>query len=292
MLDNASIPATIKFASFGIFAMISMCMIFNERLNTQKKLKQAFSNLLSFLSKRLVIKHFSSHEISEKMCRNMWEVRLQSINLNPNVPPEKDYEAFRSFFLDSNTTAATLWNSNGELQGFYGWNLKTSNFQGMTYKRMYMEYGFMNKEYRGRPELNICILISGLKILWDGFGFPIFAVGVCYPSSYIKFRSAFQVFTFKSSNISEQHSSILQSFMNDYYEDTYDCSKKLVKMRTVPHPLHIRSHHVQSMIHEYLELNPIWKDGYGMPIIFDMNITTFYRYFKGKIASILGLRRK
>ena len=238
----------------------------------------------SISSKRLSIKHIPSKEISNELCKILWNVRLLNVNLNPNVSHEKDFQDFQKYICDHSTTVATFWDPKQELQGFYGVNVRKSSFDGKLYQQVYIEYGYMNKEYRRRPEMNISILLIGLKILWTGIGRTIYAVGVAYPSSYIKIKSAVDVYTLHG-EISRSHKEILNRFLAEHCSDSFDSQKKLVKMRTLPHPVPVNSPKMQQMFSEYESLNQLWRDGYGLPLVFDGNISNFFQYLIRKLFS-------
>ena len=165
------------------------------------------------------------------------------------------------FFIAPNAIASTFWDSNNMLQGFYACHIKECSFQGKTYQRAFLDYSFMNKEYRGGQEMNFAIFLTGLKILWLGLGSQKFGVGVAYPSTYLKFCSVLNVYTFNTPGISSYHEAILTDFVQDYFEDSFDANKKLVKMRTLPHPFHVKNPTTQKFIEYYEDINPYWKEG-------------------------------
>jgi hypothetical protein len=244
-----------------------------------------FQQIRTFLSKRLHTKKYQSFEVTPDLCRNLWQCRLKNIDLDPKVDPDTDFIEFQKYFKDPNTSVATFWDKEGKLQGFYGMNIVKMNHGKKPFVRVWFEYTFMNTEFRRRPELNISSGIEAFKTIVTNFGIPIVGVSVAYPNVFIKMKQNHpNIVTLKSEKLLPMHEHVLKGLITDYFQEYYDQENKIVKMRTLPHEVKVKGKKMQENLDEYTKLNPKWKEGYALPILFEGNLKVLLWYIKRRLS--------
>jgi hypothetical protein len=238
----------------------------------------------------LKVRYFRPGSLSPETCRRLWRLRLDNIGLKPEVDPEADYRSFAGYF-NGGTTAVTFWDSSGELQGFYGWNEKVLRVEETDVLRIILEYAFINPRYRGRPEFLLAALRLGVPLLLRHAGAIKVAGGIAYPGSYVAAKQVTgRVVTFSSPSLTPALRRVLEDIASELGGDGYDRATGLVRMRTLPvvHRKVSARPSVRSALAEYEAENPRWKEGYGLPVCFELDWGAVAVSARRLLASALG----
>lgn len=211
--------------------------------------------------------------ITPALCRQMWQLRLQNIRLRPEVDPEDDYAAFAAYF-HGGATAVTFWDAAGALQGFHGWSLTQREVLGQRFSRVVAEYAFFNQGHRGGPELVLAALRLATPLLLRDRRRRKVVVGVAYPGTYVSARlMAARLVSLRGPEITPAERLLLEEFAAEHGGAGFDRAAGVVRMRTVPilQDRTSRRAPVRAALAEFEQLNPRWREGYGLPILIDLS---------------------
>ncbi len=225
---------------------------------------------------RHVWKQTAYHVPEKALVRELWNLRLRFLKLKPSVLPEDDFIAFRKYLVDPRTTTYVTRAQGGKLGGFYC--LRRERFgKAMVFG---VEYLIFERSARHLRRFILTFILTYVQA-WPNvlLGRSIYFASVNYPSAYrfILVRTGHQMLTSKTVTDDAQ-CKVLEAFCRA--QGNYDEDSRLCTLRTLPPPT------IEAFpgLDEYERMNPNWRQGIGLPILYPMKWPLFVHLLLGALT--------
>lgn len=229
--------------------------------------------MMIYMSRRLRLEYFDGARIPEGRLRELWQLRVDMLELHKS--PEADWEYFRAFVTRADSAILAFVSPDGRAQGFFTIAFMPVEHLGTKGLLLYSKYFYFREAYRGHYMTILApwvLLPIGLR----DFGLrPLHFVSTTFPQSFVSLsRSAGNVRALASADITPWQHAALRGFVRELYPDDFDetrgvvCNQNVVDTGSMP-----RSEEALTLHAEYERLNPTWREGHTLPIIFSVNGT-------------------
>ncbi len=220
---------------------------------------------------------YSAETIDESICRALWKIRLEYLELGQTVCHEEDWQKFRSALMQGDRRIVVFRDKSKTLQGFYVNAYDTLEVEGRRALCMSTKYTYLHPALRGRPTM----MTSGFRLYLETvqrFGLmPTFMVGVTFPNSYIFVHATLgRIWTLQEPQIPEFERALLTKYAKAK-TSSFDESRGLVFHPNRPPSLSSGvkgSPELGRLYAKYQRLNPKWRDGWAMPLIGRVGLRT------------------
>lgn len=208
--------------------------------------------------------------IPEPVLREAWALRVEHLTLARSV--EDDWAYFSAFVRGSDRVIMTFADRSGRMQGFFTVAFLPVDIRGRRALLMYSKYYYFRRRYRGRPE--------GLIAPWRLLPWVLRRYGVrrlcfvttAYPQSYVSLaRTSGKVYSLREEGTPAWERDALIAFGHAFCGDAFDERTGLVKSATVADSEALPSKAASALAARYEALNPRWRDGFMLPILFHVN---------------------
>jgi hypothetical protein len=223
-------------------------------------------------------------EADEDVVRACWLLRLEMLTLHR--PREADWAHFHAFVTQPNACLFTFRDTAGEVQGFFtilfipvahpvdprGDPRGDRTQKGLL---LYSKYFYFRAGYRGHPKTLLAPWML-VPIALRRFGVRrLHFVSTTYPQSFVSLsRSAGNVVALASPDITPWKAAALRGFAETFYPDDFDLASGVVLHQNVPDsPSVARSPDALALGEVYERLNPRWREGRTLPILFSVDAT-------------------
>ena len=222
---------------------------------------------------RLRFQYWDGAKAPEVLLRELWRLRVEMLDLCKS--PDADWQYFQAFVSAPDSAILTFHDTADRVQGFFTIAFMPVEHLGKKGLLLYSKYFYFRRAYRGHYKTILAPWVL-LPIGFRNYGLrSIHFVSTTYPQSFVSLsRSAGNVRALHSADISPWQSAALTEFAATLYPDDFDGSSGIVRnQNVVDTPSMPRSPESRALHDEYLRLNPDWRDGNTLPIIFSVDPT-------------------
>ena len=221
-------------------------------------------------SQRLSHRFYEGEHLPEDVLREAWSLRVEMLTLSRSL--DDDWAIFSGHMRKSDRCLFTF-HAAGRMQGFF-----TIAFLPMAHERrrmllMYSKYFYFRRDYRG----HYLTLLAPWRLLpyaFSRYGWrSLHFVTTAFPQSYVSLaRTAGRVFSLRDDDTPNWRRQALRTFGQAMCGDAFDADSGLIGGNNVPDaealPL---SEEAKALHARYEALNPRWREGYTMAIMFSVD---------------------
>ncbi len=206
--------------------------------------------------------------ITETDLRSAWRLRLEFVSLRRTEI--QDWDLFSKAIRGPDRCLFAFDDESGVLQGFFTLAFLSLDIQGRRALLMYSKFFYIRPAFRGHYAtqtapwklLPLALRRYGLRSLHF--------VTTAFPQSFVSLsRTAGRVYSLRDSSIPSWEQAALLSFARTLCAENFVESEGLVGGSNVADSIPPRpSAEAERLFAHYETLNPRWRDGYSLPILF------------------------
>jgi len=226
--------------------------------------------------------------MDEAAVREAWELRLEMLTLTTSR--EDDWAYFSRFVAGPDRCLFSFVDPDGALQGFFSIAFMPFQHAGRRGLLMYSKYFYFRRAYRGHPKTVLAPWkLVPLSIRRFGLRHLHF-VTTAFPQSYVSlYRTSGRVYSLREPDTPEWQRHALHAFATEFCGEHFDAQTGLVGGSNVADsPSAARSEEARALAAKYEQLNPNWRDGFALPIIFNVDARLVFHNVKRVLR---GVRR-
>lgn len=218
----------------------------------------------------LDIHYLEGEAIPEPLLRSLWSLRLEMLTLNRSE--DDDWRSFSAWARGPDKCLFAFLDGDGAPQGFFTVAFMPLDHDGARHLLMYSKYFYFRPAYRGHYKtllapwrlLPLALRRYGLRRLHF--------VTTSYPQSYVSLsRTAGRVWSL-SEPAPPQKRAALEHFALAVGRDGFDPDRGVVSSDTVADSASLpRSDEARRLFATYEQLNPRWREGWTLPILFSVD---------------------
>lgn len=219
----------------------------------------------------LKFRYHAGSSVPEDRLREAWAVRVEMLDLARS--PEQDWRYFRAFVRREDTALIAFYDHQSTIQGFFTISYFPVEHRGHRGLLLFSKYFYFRRPYRGHYKTLLAPWVL-LPIALRRYGWrSLHFVASTYPQSFVSLsRSSGNAVALRSSGISAWQHAALQGFARAFFGDDFDPREGIIRnQNVVSTPGLPPSAHGRRLAAEYERLNPHWRDGCSLPIIFSVD---------------------
>lgn len=209
--------------------------------------------------------------VEEDLLRELWLLRLEMLTLTRSR--EQDWQEFRAAVTGPDRHVFAFLDPDDRAQGFFTIAALPVDVGRRRLLLMYSKYFYFRPDHRGHPRtllapwrlVPIQLRRHGLRSLHF--------VTTAFPQSYVSLtRTAGRTWSLRQHDTPPWARAALEAFATAFCPDTFDPETGLVHGSNVADAESLpRSREARRLAARYEELNPTWRDGVTMPILFSVD---------------------
>lgn len=217
---------------------------------------------------------FRYHEgagLPEGRLREIWALRVEMLDLVRS--PEEDWRYFSAFVRRDDTAVMAFYDHDEAIQGFFTISYVPVEHLGRKGLLLFSKYFYFRRAYRGHYKTMLAPWLL-LPIAWRRHGLRrVHFVTSTYPQSFVSLsRSSGNAVALHSAEIGPWQRAALRGFARAFYGDDFDEPSGIIRnQNVVSTPGLPQSEPSRRLAAEYERLNPDWRDGCSLPIIFSLD---------------------
>ncbi len=227
--------------------------------------------------------------IDEELLRRLWRLRLEMLTLTRSE--EQDWAEFSAACTGPEKQVFAFLDPEGEPQGFFTIRFLPVDAAGRRMLLMFSKYFYFRKAYRGHPKT----YLSPWRLLGTSLrrygARSLHFVTTAFPQSYVSLtRTSGRTWSTRDVDAPVWAREALDQFARTVAPSTYDPGAGLVRGGNVPDDEFLpRSAEAKRLYARYEELNPDWREGNALPILFSVDPRLVW--FNAKRVVTRALRR-
>lgn len=209
--------------------------------------------------------------ITDDLLRELWRLRLEMLTLTR--PEEQDWAEFRGNVRGEGRFVFAFVDPDGVAQGFFTIATLPVDVTRRRLLLMYSKYFYFRPTHRGHPRtllapwvlLPIQLRRHGLRSLHF--------VTTAFPQSYVSLtRTAGRTWSLRQDTTPAWAREALEAFGAHFCPEGFDPATGLVHGSNVADAESLpRSREARRLAEAYEQLNPYWRDGVSLPILFSVD---------------------
>ena len=223
------------------------------------------------MSRPLRVLLLASHEVPEERLREIWRLRLEMLTLTR--PEAQDWEEFRRAVVGPDRYVFVFVDPQDVAQGFFTIAMLPVEVGRRRMLLMFSKFFYFRRAYRGHPK-TILAPWRLLPIAWRGHGLrSLHFVTTAFPQSYVSLtRTSGRTWSLRDDQAPTWARAALTQFAQAFYPGSFDSEEGVVRGANVadgesmPHSAEARR-----LAQRYEELNPTWREGTTLPILFSVD---------------------
>lgn len=223
-------------------------------------------------TRSLKFRYHDGPSIAEPLLREIWNVRVGMLELNRTE--EDDWAYFSAFVRGDDTVVLAFYDDVGAVRGFFTISYIPIEFDGRKDLLLFSKYFYFQKAYRGHYKTLAAPWVL-LPIGFNRHGLRrLHFVTSAFPQSFVSLsRSSGNVRTLKGEMTSAWEKKALTHFARSFYGDDFDETAGIVRNQNLVNtPGLPMSEEGRKLAAEYERLNPNWRTGSTLPILFSVNV--------------------
>lgn len=238
----------------------------------------------------LTIVFHDGPDIPDEVLREAWELRLEMLTLT--TTPEEDWASFSGVVRGEDRCLFSFVDREGRIQGFFSYAYLPVDHDGRRGVLVYSKYWYFRPDYRGHyktmvaPWYMLSVIARKYRTLSMHF------VTTAFPQSYVSLsRTASRVYSLREGDTPSWEREALRVFARAFSGPNFDDTTGLVGGSNVPDaPSLPKSEEAQRLHEKYECLNPEWRRGFALPILFSLNRDLVYHNLKRILRRSLANR--
>lgn len=225
----------------------------------------------------------SGAQLDASTTREMWQFRLQFMQIRPGADPDADYEAFAKT-VKAADVAVLGRDRQGHLCSMIVVRAEVRTFDGQEFVWFWPEYGFLAPAYRGSIGYVALFMIS----LWQlrrklGSHLPAYVVTIGWPSGFLSYRAIIELRLLGDPAATNWENRMVTSMAQEMTGENFEPERQRVRMRVLPRsPMRPqKTPHLQRSLEYYLQHNPDWSEGYAAVV--------YYRFPPGGLQMLFSI---
>lgn len=231
-------------------------------------------------------------QLTDDVVRELWELRLEYLTLQKSR--EDDWTYFRAFLDRDDASAFVFRDPQGTVQGFFTIAMFPVDALGQRGLLLYSKYFYFHRAYRGHPASTLApwrllpLAIRRYGVRWLHF------CTSAFPQSFVSLsRGSGNLRALGEPGISPWQQEALTRFAREFYPDAFDEDAGLVRNQNVADEEGLpRGAEAQALYERYERLNPTWREGNSLPVIFRVDptlvVTNVRRNVRRLVRSLRG----
>jgi hypothetical protein len=223
------------------------------------------------VSRPLRVLLLASHDVPEERLREIWRLRLEMLTLTR--PEAQDWEEFRRAVVGPDRYVFVFVDPHDVAQGFFTIAMLPVEVGRRRMLLMFSKFFYFRRAYRGHPK-TILAPWRLLPIAWRGFGLrSLHFVTTAFPQSYVSLtRTSGRTWSLRDAEAPSWARAALTEFAQTFYPTSFDAEEGVVRGANVADGESLaRSGEAQRLAQRYEELNPRWREGITLPILFSVD---------------------
>ena len=212
-----------------------------------------------------------SAEISDERLREIWRLRLEMLTLTR--PEAQDWEEFRSAVVGPDRFVFVFVDPDDVAQGFFTIAMLPVDVERRRMLLMFSKFFYFRPAYRGHPT-TILAPWRLVPIALRRFGpRSLHFVTTAFPQSYVSLtRTAGRTWSLRDEGTPPRVRQALVVFAETFYPTAFDREEGVVRGANVADGDSLpRSAEARRLAERYEELNPDWRAGVTLPILFTVD---------------------
>ncbi len=221
--------------------------------------------------RRLIARLYEGDAIPHAVLREVWSLRLELLTLTRS--PEADWANFRRYVEGADRMLFVFVDDDGRAQGFFSIAFIPLEIEHRRLLLMYSKYFYFRRDFRGHP----ATMMSPWRLLPIGLrrygARSLHFVTTAFPQSYVSlYRSSGRVWSLREPEIPGWKAHALRTFAGAWCGADFDAETGLVTGANVADSESMpRSEEARRLYDRYEQLNPDWRQGYTLPILFSVD---------------------
>lgn len=210
-------------------------------------------------------------DVDDAVLRELWRLRLEMLTLTR--PEEQDWAEFRANTVGAGRFVFAFRDPDGVAQGFFTIATLPVDLPRRRLLLMYSKYFYFRPAYRGHPKtILVPWVLAPIQLRRHGLR-SLHFVTTAFPQSYVSLtRTAGRTWSLRQDDTPAWAREALHAFGQHFCPDTFDPETGLVRGSNVADADSLpRSAEARRLAERYEELNPYWRDGVSMPILFSVD---------------------
>ncbi|MEC7522688.1 MAG: hypothetical protein VYE22_22560 [Myxococcota bacterium] len=223
------------------------------------------------MARRLHLRFCDGEAIPEDLLREVWALRLTMLTLTRSR--EADWEVFSGFVRGPDRCLFAFVDDDEVVRGFFTIAFLPMEEPGRRDLLMYSKYFYFHRDFRGHPK-SILSPWRLLPLTLRRYG-PrrLHFVTTAFPQSYVSLaRTSGRVFSLRDPGLPAWERRALTRFAQTFCGDAFDEGEGLVGGSNVADSESLpRSPEARALHDRYEALNPRWREGFSLPILFHVD---------------------
>lgn len=210
-------------------------------------------------------------DITEARLREIWRLRLEMLTLTRSE--EQDWAEFRAAVVGPDRFVFAFVDPQDVVQGFFTIAMLPVDVGRRRMLLMFSKFFYFRPAYRGHPK-TILAPWRLLPIALRRFGpRSLHFVTTAFPQSYVSLtRTAGRTWSLREEAAPAKVHQALVAFAEAFYPTSFDAAEGVVRGANVADSDSLpRSSEARRLAERYDELNPSWRDGVSLPILFSVD---------------------
>ncbi len=223
--------------------------------------------------RRLTFRFLEGDALTDEVVRELWELRLTYLTLSKSR--EEDWAFFRAFLSRDDASAFVFRDPDGVVQGFFTIALLPMEIDGTRGLLMYSKYFYFHTAYRGHPMSTIAPWVL-LPIAVKRYGLRwLYFCTTTFPQSFVSLsRGSGNAYALRDADIPTWQRKALSRFAETFYPDDFVPDRGIITRQNVADENGVaRGREAEALRERYEALNPRWREGESLPIIFRVDGT-------------------
>lgn len=232
------------------------------------------------MAKPLSIRLSDGPTLSPELIRELWALRRRYITLSKSEEADKAY--FSEFISADNSLVASFHAPDGTLGGFFTIAQIPVEHEGRKGLLLYSKYFYFDKTYRGHYKTLLAPWLI-LPKAFRRFGLRhLYFVTTAFPQSYVSLaRSTGNVRALHDEKTTGWERHALDYFSRHFFGEDWQAERGVVINQNVADSESVaRGEEARRLTENFERLNPAWREGQSLPIIFPVDWTTISHSFK------------
>ncbi len=223
------------------------------------------------MARPLDVRVVDGDAIDDDLLRELWRLRLEMLTLTR--PEEQDWQEFAAAVRGPEKQVFAFVDPDGQAQGFFTIRFLPVEAGGRRMLLMFSKYFYFRKAYRGHPKTYLAPWrLLGTSLRRYGAR-SLHFVTTAFPQSYVSLtRTSGRTWSTRDAAAPAWASEALATFASTVAPSSFDPDAGLVRGGNVPDDEWLpRSSEAKRLHARYEELNPTWRDGNALPILFSVD---------------------
>ncbi len=212
-----------------------------------------------------------STEVSEELLREIWRLRLEMLTLTRSEA--QDWDEFQQAVVGPNRFVFVFVDPQGKAQGFFTIAMLPVDVGRRRLLLMFSKFFYFRRAYRGHPK-TILAPWRLVPVALRRFGLrSLHFVTTAYPQSYVSLtRTSGRTWSLRDSGTPAWARQALVAFAEAFYPNSFDRERGVVQGANVADGESLpRSAESRRLAAHYEALNPDWRAGVTLPILFSVD---------------------